>query len=869
MSSRRLRGRRVLPAPVPGRSAARPSSSSKTASPGFHRAVESLEPRRLFAEVFLQGNFIEVGIHDAGSFGTEEDAPSGFHPMATFDEPEDRRLGFVADHQADGWDVGDPPQTGDFFVPGTPEEGWMVEWTGSGGTEVGLGNFGANSDFDIPQTSLTNTSSGEIQSAVWTGTAVSPTNADEELEIVQTVRFHEDNLFFVIRAVMTNTGTTTLSSLEYMRSVDPDPEQALTGGTFSTDNYVLFQPPHAEADPDVPARPGDNTAKALVVAKGLDFGITLGLGAVDPRATVSTEGFANRNPDAIIDSPVMPEEATPNRADEAISLAYRLGDLAPGQSVTVEYVYVLREEDLDAGLEELGSVTILEPSGTVSGDDIPFRASTTRPAETESMEFFVGTTSVGTDTDEDGDGIFEVTFDSTAFGDGSVDIRAVATFDDDTTDEDTSTITIANGTGDFEVTRFVIVNARTGADIRTIEDGDHVFLNALPRNVNVRAEVVNGDTEVVESVVFGYDVNSGTFNDNFRVEDEAVYALFANRSNGSYRSGRLKLGSHTLTATPFTEDGGAGTAGGALSVNFEVFQRPTSAEIAIVSFTLINADTGEEIQKIEDGDVLSLADLPENLNIRADTNENGAGSVVFGYDQEPGDFNDRARVENVPAHSLFGNRPNGTFRSRPLTVGEHTLTATPHTDERGRGSAGTALTINFTVAEDGASATALRAAIAASGGKGGTLSGNPPPPTAAGTPLTGGTESSSGGTEDGSDTAGGTDAGSIVDGTGSSGGAGGDGSVIGGGDGSVVGGGDGTGTDTGTDGGDSGVVTPPAEGGTPGAVGDPVSAPPTAGTPGTLPGEQTTAPPVSPPAVPPGELGPVLTDPLAEDDAAD
>ena len=48
-------------------------------------------------EVFLQGNYVEVGIHQAGSFGTNASAPVGFHPKGP-----SNRLGFVVDMQKDG-----------------------------------------------------------------------------------------------------------------------------------------------------------------------------------------------------------------------------------------------------------------------------------------------------------------------------------------------------------------------------------------------------------------------------------------------------------------------------------------------------------------------------------------------------------------------------------------------------------------------------------------------------------------------------------------------------------------------------------------------------------------------------------------------
>ena len=40
-------------------------------------------------------------------------------------------LGFVADYGRDGWTVGTPAFSGDYFTPGSPFEGWGVEFNGA------------------------------------------------------------------------------------------------------------------------------------------------------------------------------------------------------------------------------------------------------------------------------------------------------------------------------------------------------------------------------------------------------------------------------------------------------------------------------------------------------------------------------------------------------------------------------------------------------------------------------------------------------------------------------------------------------------------------------------------------------------------
>ncbi|MCI5190703.1 MAG: hypothetical protein D3905_13145, partial [Candidatus Electrothrix sp. AS4_5] len=368
-------------------------------------------------EVFLQTDVVELGVHDSFSFGTSGQPSSGFHENSTPYSSGYPVLGFVADYGRDGWTVGTPEFSGDFFVPGTPEEGWGVEWTSLSGTEKSFNNFGLMEVHEVPTTSLTDTSFGDTQSATWEGTASS---GSEQLRINQTVSIKEGDLFFVMSVSMTNVGTSTLNSVEYMRNVDPDQEQPWTS-TFTTRNWIEFQPPRPANGPrsNLPAQPIDNTDKALAIAEGLDYGLTLGLGTIDSRAVVAAaHGFSNRDTDDILNNPNQPTPISPQEADLAIVLAYELGDLAPGQTVSFDYVYILDENDLVPALEGLASLTILQPTGTVSGSSVLFQATTDDVANTDQIEFFIDDVSIGIDTSPDAGGVFEVSFDSTIYPNG-------------------------------------------------------------------------------------------------------------------------------------------------------------------------------------------------------------------------------------------------------------------------------------------------------------------------------------------------------------------------------------------------------------------------------------------------------------------
>jgi hypothetical protein len=121
---------------------------------------------------------------------------------------------------------------------------------------------------------------------------------------------------------------------------------------------------------------------------------------------------------------------------------------------------------------------------------------------------------------------------------------------------------------------------------------------------------------------------------------------------------------------------------------------PTSSQ-AVISFTLINADTDQPVpgyELLNDGAVINSASLPTtHLNIRANTSPATVGSVRFGFDG-----NTNARIESGAPYALFGD-VSGNYNAGTLSIGGHTLTGTPYTNKSATGTAGTSLIISFTV----------------------------------------------------------------------------------------------------------------------------------------------------------------------------
>ena len=113
----------------------------------------------------------------------------------------------------------------------------------------------------------------------------------------------------------------------------------------------------------------------------------------------------------------------------------------------------------------------------------------------------------------------------------------------------------------------------------------------------------------------------------------------------------------------------------------------------VTSFTLINADNDQPIQTITNGTTLYLSKLPtKNLNIRADTYPAKVGSVYFNL---TGAQVHNQMQTNAPL-ALFGDA-DGDYNPWIPTNGSYTLKCTPYSGAGGSGTAGTSLTVNFTV----------------------------------------------------------------------------------------------------------------------------------------------------------------------------
>src|SRR4051794_25212444 len=82
---------------------------------------------------------------------------------------------------------------------------------------------------------------------------------------------------------------------------------------------------------------------------------------------------------------------------------------------------------------------------------------------------------------------------------------------------------------------------------------------------------------------------------------------------------------------------------------------PVVYRAAVTTFTLVNAETGTDIQQLQQGDELNLGTLPTTeLSIRANTSPTNVGSVVFDLSGQE----THHEIDHVLPYALFGGVTN-------------------------------------------------------------------------------------------------------------------------------------------------------------------------------------------------------------------
>lgn len=298
---------------------------------------------------YLQGHWLEIGMLPNASFGASA-PPAGYHPY-----PAGTNLAETYDVGHDGWTTGTPNFNGDYTYPGSPFEGWELQVAGLSNQAFAPGSgYSGSGSLTGSITSYTN-SGGRIIGN-WSGTASSG-----GLIVRQETRVDTEASWVVVTTFFKNITAAPIADVYYMRSCDPDNDEAHGGATyFSTTNTIVNQN-DVDHRVQVDAEGGlysdhfalctkDYRAKCLIYTSW-----PLG-GSIDLSTLYDGTYGGAGSAEYIVHNNL--------NGDYGIGLVYKVGTIAPGDSAIISYAYIFN------GITGVDSA-FPEPELWVDGSFIP------------------------------------------------------------------------------------------------------------------------------------------------------------------------------------------------------------------------------------------------------------------------------------------------------------------------------------------------------------------------------------------------------------------------------------------------------------------------------------------------------------------
>ncbi len=266
--------------------------------------IQQVKSQIVGTDAFLKGNYVEIGIRGKGGYeGAKTTPPAGMHPRGGFG-----LFGFVANPQMDGWVNYD----GDYFAPGSPENGWGLKIAG-----ISKSN---NADF-------TDNILGSITGWAHTGTVTTTDwlGLDTATGIKVNINYSlgDNDLFYITTVTITNTSSITINNIYYYRNLDPDNNLSAPGGaSFVTDQTLVSQYGSCVG-----------CYAQVSATQSLPWLSYFSFLATDNNFKAGFGGFANRDGENMYNGTGFTQTVgATHSADEAIYLAYKIASLPPDPS---------------------------------------------------------------------------------------------------------------------------------------------------------------------------------------------------------------------------------------------------------------------------------------------------------------------------------------------------------------------------------------------------------------------------------------------------------------------------------------------------------------------------------------------------------
>ncbi len=190
----------------------------------------SASAQMIGTNIFIPGHYLEIGQANPGYFAADP-PPAGYHPY-----PAGSTLAEVYDYGHDGWTVGTPPLMGDYTYPGSPFEGFAIQVGSAAQLNYSFASNGAiTGTGSLVGNNVSYTNVGGHLIGNWSGSCMGG-----QLQLRMETRVDTNASWVNVTTKMYNTGATALNNIYYIRTCDPDNDEAHSY-SFTTNNQVVYQ----------------------------------------------------------------------------------------------------------------------------------------------------------------------------------------------------------------------------------------------------------------------------------------------------------------------------------------------------------------------------------------------------------------------------------------------------------------------------------------------------------------------------------------------------------------------------------------------------------------------------------------------------
>ncbi|MDX2306037.1 MAG: S8 family serine peptidase [Microscillaceae bacterium] len=247
-----------------------------------------------------------------------------------------------------------------------------------------------------------------------------------------------------------------------------------------------------------------------------------------------------------------------------------------------------------------------------------------------------------------------------------------------------------NGTLDIlpaTITQLLLVDADQDEIITELKNNESISLyNLANRKLSILAIT---RPQLIGKVRFQL---SGPLN-VIKTETIAPYTLFGDAGEGQYDGVVFSAGAYTIQATPFAKKEDNTSTGQINTINFNLIDL---GPLEVSRINLIDADTDQIIQEINDGDIIQIPNLSQRkLTIQVTTNPALVGSINLAL---KGPIT-QTKAENLAPYSLFGDTNGPDYTGVVFPLGQYQFTGSPYAAKNLGGFKGTEKTVNFEIKE--------------------------------------------------------------------------------------------------------------------------------------------------------------------------